>query len=438
MKKRGAAQWLNIVSILLAAIVVAACVSGTGDKRADDDKAHRGVQKGGQRSVQLGPRPYYLIQDMAESPLKRTLEQCTEGPFQKTDFSISHRGAALQFPEHTRESYEAAARMGAGILECDVTFTSDRELVCRHSQCDLHTTTNILLTPLAAKCAEPFTPAEFDPVTGERIKAASAMCCTSDITLEEFKSLCGKMDASNPDATTAAEYVGGTADWRTDLYATCGTVVSHAESIALFKELGVKMTPELKRPSVGMPYEGDYTQEKYAQQMIDEYEAAGVPPQDVFAQSFHLDDIVYWLEKAPRFGRQAVYLDGRYGDPAFDHTNPETWSPSMDALVKQGVNIIAPPMWMLLKVDAKGELAPSIYAEKAREAGLDIITWTLERSGPLKDGGGWYYQTVTAAIDNDGDTYEALDVLAGEVGVIGVFSDWPATVSFYSNCMGLK
>jgi glycerophosphoryl diester phosphodiesterase len=38
--------------------------------------------------------------------------------------------------------------MGAGILECDVTFTRDRELVCRHAQCDLHTTTNILDTPL--------------------------------------------------------------------------------------------------------------------------------------------------------------------------------------------------------------------------------------------------------------------------------------------------
>jgi len=27
--------------------------------------------------------------------------------------------AALQFPEHTREAYEAGARMGAGIVECD-------------------------------------------------------------------------------------------------------------------------------------------------------------------------------------------------------------------------------------------------------------------------------------------------------------------------------
>jgi glycerophosphoryl diester phosphodiesterase len=32
----------------------------------------------------------------------------------------------------------------------------------------------------------------------------------------------------------------------------------------------------------------------------------------------------------------------------------------------------------------------------------------------------------------------ALDVLAQGVGVMGVFADWPATVSFYANCMGLK
>ncbi len=49
--------------------------------------------------------------------------------------------------------------MGAGILECDVTFTKDQELVCRHSQCDLQTTTNVLDIPeLAAKCSEKFTP----------------------------------------------------------------------------------------------------------------------------------------------------------------------------------------------------------------------------------------------------------------------------------------
>jgi glycerophosphoryl diester phosphodiesterase len=86
---------------------------------------------------------------MDPSPLKHRLQQCSEKPLLKTDFSIGHRGAALQFPEHTKESYEAAARMGAGIVECDVTFTKDKQLVRRHAQNDLHTTTNILATSRA-------------------------------------------------------------------------------------------------------------------------------------------------------------------------------------------------------------------------------------------------------------------------------------------------
>ena len=37
----------------------------------------------------------------------------------------------MQYPEHTFQGYEAAALMGAGIIECDVTFTKDKELICK-------------------------------------------------------------------------------------------------------------------------------------------------------------------------------------------------------------------------------------------------------------------------------------------------------------------
>ncbi|MGE3149264.1 MAG: glycerophosphodiester phosphodiesterase family protein, partial [Pseudorhodoplanes sp.] len=141
-----------------------------------------GRSQTGDATIQLGPRPFYLVSQMKNGPLKSALLQCS-GPFRRTDFSIAHRGAPLQFPEHTKESYEAAARMGAGVIECDVTFTRDRQLVCRHAQCDLHTTTNILAVPdLAAKCSQPFTPA--DPTSGRK---ASAKCCASDLTLAEFR-----------------------------------------------------------------------------------------------------------------------------------------------------------------------------------------------------------------------------------------------------------
>jgi glycerophosphoryl diester phosphodiesterase len=379
-------------------------------------------------NVQVGPRPYYLVEDMDEGKLKRKLSSCSEGPFHKSDFSIGHRGAPLQFPEHTAESYEAAARMGAGIIECDVTFTADEELVCRHSQCDLHTTTDILAVPeLAAKCTEGFVP--YDPSTG---KVASAQCCTSDITLAEFKTLCGKMDASFSKALTAQEYLGGTANFRTDLYSTCGTVLSHAESIELFKELEVKFTPELKAPSVPMPFNGSYTQEDYAQQMIEEYKEARVPAKHVFPQSFNLEDVKYWIRNEPSFGKQGVYLDDRVDAPG----GYAIAVAGMGDLRKQGVRIVAPPMWALLKLNPEGKIVPSEYAVAAKSAGLEIITWTLERSGLLKNQGGYYYQSVTAAIDNDGDMLEVLDILAKQVGVKGIFSDWPGTVSYYANCMG--
>ncbi|MBA55958.1 MAG: glycerophosphodiester phosphodiesterase [Pseudomonadales bacterium] len=381
------------------------------------------------QAIQLGPRPSYLVNDMDEGNLKQALKQCETGPFFKTDFSIGHRGAALQFPEHTKESYEAAAVMGAGIIECDVTFTKDKKLVCRHSQCDLHTTTNILGIPeLASKCSEPFTPADLENGT-----PASARCCTSDITLSEFKSLCGKMDAANPNATTPEEYMSGTADWRTDLYSTCGTLMTHAESIELIKSLGAKFTPELKSPSVDMPYEGDYSQQDYAQQMIDEYKAAGIKAKHVWPQSFNLDDVKYWIAQEPAFGRQAVFLDARmYEEAGFEPTLA-----SMEELKRQGINIVAPPLYALLTLDSHNNIVPSDYAINAKAAGLDIITWTLERDGPLANGGGWYHQSIRAAINNDGDTMKVLDVLARDVGVLGVFSDWPATTTYYANCMNL-
>lgn len=411
------------VRATLTAATLAVLVGGIADVHAEPSGA----------GAQLGPRPFFLVDRLEDGELKEALAKCADGPFVRKDFSIGHRGAAMQFPEHTKESYMAAARMGAGIIECDVTFTKDKELVCRHSQCDLHTTTNILAIPdLAAKCRKPFTPA--DPASD---KKANAECCTSDITLAEFKRLKGKMDAVDTDATTAEAYMGGTPHWRTDLYAVPGTLMTHAESIQLFDELGVKFTPELKSASVHMPYDGDFTQKAYAQKMIDEYKAAGIDPSRVFAQSFNIDDVRYWIATEPAFGAQAVYLDDRYEDKAFDHTNPATWSPDMQTLAKEGVKIIAPPMWMLVALDEKGEIVPSVYAKAARDAGLEIITWTLERSGPLDGGGGWYYQTIKDATDNDGVMLELLHVLAQDVKVKGIFSDWPATVTYYANCMDL-
>lgn len=378
-------------------------------------------------TVELGPRPYYLVDDMDEGPLKQKLQSCSEGPFRPSDFVIGHRGAPLQFPEETHEGYSAARRMGAGIIECDVVFTKDKQLVCRHSQCDLHTTTDILnRTELASKCTTPFTPATDDA-------AAEALCCTSDITEAEFKTLCGKMDGFNPNATTVEEYLDGTPYFRTDLYATCGTVMTHNEYIDLVNGWNLKFTPELKTPEVAMPFDG-YTQEQYARDMIDAYKTRGIDPSRVWPQSFLPADIFYWIANEPEFGLQAVYLDERVDTPE----GYTTAVASIPDLAARGVKILAPAFFALTKVDNEtSTIVPSEYALAAKEAGLEIITWSFERSGWLNQGGDYYYHYVAPVINNDGDMYTVLDVLVQQVGITHMFTDWPATLTYYASCFGL-
>jgi glycerophosphoryl diester phosphodiesterase len=103
-----------------------------------------------------------------------------------------------------------------------------------------------------------------------------------------------------------------------------------------------------------------------------------------------------------------------------------------------GINIWAPAMAALLDLDDGGHIVPSRAARDARAAGLELVTWTLERSGDLAaPSNGFYYRTIDAAVTREGDVLRVMDVLAREVGVRGIFSDWPATVGFYAGCMGL-
>jgi glycerophosphoryl diester phosphodiesterase len=416
-----------LVCTTTALLTLAACASGRDDDRHEPEgreASHRSTPL----NVQVGVRPFYLVEGMEASPLKTKLQQCAAGPFYRSKFSVSHRGAPLEFPEHSRESYTAANQMGAGVIECDVTFTKDGELVCRHSECDLHTTTNIVNTPLNASCTVPWTAG-----------GAAPKCCTSDITLSEFKSLKAKMDASNAKATTAEGYLGGTATWRTDLYTgrPAGNVVTLKEHIELIKQWGVMQTPELKGGDAARIQAIFGGQAQYAQKMIDTYKAAGVEPRKVYAQSFDVNDILYWIKNEPAFGKNAVYLDSI--EPALN--NARLSNERLAELKKAGVQIIAPPMWALLTVNEANQVVPSQYALDIKAAGFRIITWSFERVDLTKGaaGKGSYYQfdPQGKAIKTDSDMLKALDVLAKQVKVEGVFSDWPGTVTYYANCMGL-
>lgn len=165
--------------------------------------------------------------------------------------------------------------------------------------------------------------------------------------------------------------------------------------------------------------------------MIDEYKAAGVSPKDVWPQSFNLNDVLYWINKEPAFGKQAVYLD--------DAEVPTDLPSAADLLSyrAQGVNIVAPPNLGANISARKPDCAIQVHRERqSGRSGYHYLD--SERSGLLTDGGGFYYQTVSSVINKPGDTMEVLDVLARQVGILGIFSDWPGTVTYYANCMGLE
>jgi glycerophosphoryl diester phosphodiesterase len=112
-----------ITSILAASVAFELAIAvptygkhNNGTKSPKPWKHHGGPPKNNSLLVQLGPRPYYLVDELDDGPLKDKLDSCKNEPKSTSSFSISHRGAPLEFPEHSRQGYNAAARMGAG--EC--------------------------------------------------------------------------------------------------------------------------------------------------------------------------------------------------------------------------------------------------------------------------------------------------------------------------------
>ncbi|MEE4172862.1 MAG: glycerophosphodiester phosphodiesterase family protein [Xanthomonadales bacterium] len=379
-------------------------------------------------------RPALLVSALSAGALRKRLEHCLDRSPERGTRTIGHRGAPLRYPEHTRESYQAAARLGAGVLECDVTATRDGELLCRHDACDLHRTTNLLETPLAARCRVPFQPAR------EGDTLATARCCTTDFDLAELKTLTGRHDVVDPLAQTVADYLSP------EPPLSCldaGTLLSHRESIALFQALGTGMAPELK----SLPAESGVPEARLltlADQLVDDYRNAGVPPDTLWLQTFDPDVASHWLANAGEYAGRVVWLDGRYALDDFDHRAPGAHA-VFGLWREAGLQFLAPPVWMLVEAGETGPV-PSAYARAARREGLRLLTWTLERSGPLARGGGWYYQTLNGLnprpqspgayrVSRDADQLALLALLFDDLEVAGVFTDWAETTALVDRCL---
>lgn len=184
-----------------------------------------------------------------------------------------------------------------------------------------------------------------------------------------------------------------------------------------------------------MPYKG-YTQQQYAQDFINAFRAKGISCDRVWPQSFTYDDIVYWLKNDHDFGRQAIYLQ------EFDTLEDiAAGMKNLSIARAAGVNIIGPSIPMLVSPGPNNTIVPSEYANAIKANGMDIFAWTFERSGPLatvKLRKEYYFESIANVTRYDGQYYVLLDVLANQIGIKGLFSDWSATVTYFANCFGLK
>jgi len=61
---------------------------------------------------------------------------------------------------------------------------------------------------------------------------------------------------------------------------------------------------------------------------------------------------LHWIRNKPAFGKQAVYLDGRYSS-GINSKDSASFRPSVQELMDMGVGYIAPPVRMLVTVEGR-------------------------------------------------------------------------------------
>lgn len=140
--------------------------------------------------IEFGLWFFYLIDQMSDGDFKDKLQVCVGQFLWKIDFLIGYCGVLMQFFEYMFESYCVVVVMGVGILECDVIFIKDYELVCCYVQDDLYISMNILVSGLVFKCSKGFI-----LVFGDMLVFVD--CWVLDFILVEFLIFSGKMDGVN-------------------------------------------------------------------------------------------------------------------------------------------------------------------------------------------------------------------------------------------------
>ncbi len=311
---------------------------------------------------------------------------------------IAHRGASGERPEHTITAYRLAIAQGADYIEPDLVMTKDGVLVCRHEN-EISGTTDVALRPeLAARRREK----TVDGVT-------AAGWWVEDFTLAELKTLrCIERLPRLRPANTA--YNGQEA------------IPTFAEALALARDAGVGIYPELKHPSFlreqGLDPVSAFVEAVRA--------AGGQSAADrMFVQCFEVGPLLTLAQMSSLRWRcvQLIAASGGPWDRPGTAYAEMIADPGLQAMrLERGVTAIGVEKSLIVPRESAGRsLPPTDLAARARRAGLAVHAWTFRAENiflPLELRRG------------EGDA--AHGDLAAELrafyaaGVDGVFSDFPA------------
>lgn len=315
---------------------------------------------------------------------------------------IAHRGASAYRPEHTLASYRLAIAQGADYIEPDLVMTKDGVLVCRHEN-EISGTTDV---GAHAEFADRRKEKTVDGVAGTG-------WWVEDFTLAELKTL--RCVERIPQLRAGNVAFNGQE-----------AIPTFAEVLALAREAGVGVYPELKHPSFLRGTGLDPVPAFIASVR----EAGGQAVADtLFVQCFETWPLVQ-LAQMSSIRWRCIQLIAAEGAPWDQRSAPYAQMLS-DAGLARIANYaigIGPEKSLIIPRDANNNLAaPTDLVARAHAAGLKLHPWTFRPENHFLP---MALRVYRSALHRPEDLAEAGD-MAAEVrafvaaGVDGVFADAP-------------
>jgi glycerophosphoryl diester phosphodiesterase len=250
---------------------------------------------------------------------------------------VGHRGAAAYRPEHTRESFELAADLGADMIEPDLV-SRDGALVVRHESA-LSLSTDVAARPEFAGRRRP-----------GRVEGRTGV----DWFVEDF-------DLAELRTLRAVERMPGLRPLNTAYDGTAG-ILTLAEVVGIARRRGIGVLAEIKRP-LDVPGTASLVVGELTQ-----LDAGGM----VVLQSFDPAVLRAVRSLTGDGGPRLVQLvtDSPVGDPLL--------TPAGLREVSTYAEGIGPSRDRLLPVDDRGGVVPAAgLVEEAHRSALDVFCWTL-------------------------------------------------------------